>query len=162
MGEDRDGKDRSPSWNADLVRRAIEEIWNQGNLDEADRLFTDDYVNVGGLVPDVIRGPEAIKLAVALHHTAFPRLSITIDRMISEGQIVAFQWIARNSAINASLGPPLKESDRTLEGMAFCRIVSGKIAKSWVRWDSSRLLSRLVGEAGLPPGLSVYSPSGLN
>src|ERR1700694_4847381 len=100
-----DGGERSPPRNAVVVRHAIEEIWNQGHLDVADTLFAAAYVNAGGLVPDLVRGPEAIKIAAALHLTAFPRLHITIERMISEGVHVAFQWVARKQALGAGLAP---------------------------------------------------------
>ena len=45
-----------------LVRRAVEAIWNRGELDQADGLVAADYINHGGLIPDVVRGPEAVKL----------------------------------------------------------------------------------------------------
>src|SRR5438874_1746416 len=48
--------------NAAVVRRAIDEIWNLGKPDLADLLFAPDYVNHGGLIPDLVRGPEAIKI----------------------------------------------------------------------------------------------------
>ena len=60
--------------NAALVRRAVEEIWNRGQLDLADVLFAADYVNHAGLIPDLVRGPEAIKISVAFYRTAFPQL----------------------------------------------------------------------------------------
>jgi len=50
----------------DLVRQAVEAIWNRGELDAADALFAPDYVNHGGLIPDLVRGPEAVKLSAAL------------------------------------------------------------------------------------------------
>lgn len=43
-----------------VVRRAIEAIWNRGDLDVADELFAADYVNHHGLISDLILGPEAI------------------------------------------------------------------------------------------------------
>jgi len=43
--------------NAELVRRAVEEIWNQGDLTLADVLFAPSYVNHGGLIPDLVCGP---------------------------------------------------------------------------------------------------------
>ena len=51
---------------------AVEAIWNRGALEAADALFAPDYVNHGGLIPDLVRGPEAIKVGVALYRTAFP------------------------------------------------------------------------------------------
>ena len=45
--------------NTALVRRAVEEIWNQAELDVADVLFAPTYVNHGGLVPDLVRAFRA-------------------------------------------------------------------------------------------------------
>jgi predicted SnoaL-like aldol condensation-catalyzing enzyme len=162
MVEYHDGKERSPPQNEVVVRHAIEEIWNQGNLDVADSLFAAAYVNAGGLVPDLVRGPEAIKIAAAFHLTAFPRLHITIERMISEGAIVAFQWVARNQATDTPLDHSLNASRQTLRGMTFCRLVSGKIVESWTNWDPSGVLRQLVGAVDLRPGQGSLGSSGLN
>jgi len=35
------------------VRRAIEAIWNRGDLDVADELFAPDYVNHDGVISDL-------------------------------------------------------------------------------------------------------------
>jgi hypothetical protein len=66
--------------NKDLVRRAVEEIWNQGDLALADVLFTPTYVNHGDLIPDLIHGPEASKSGVALYRAAFPDFYLTVER----------------------------------------------------------------------------------
>src|SRR5687768_3704594 len=80
-----------------LVRRAIEEIWNTGRLDIADLLFAPDYVNHGGLIPDLVHGPEAIKLSVVLYRRAFPGLHITLEDLRTTGKLVTLRWTARNS-----------------------------------------------------------------
>ena len=54
------------------MRQVIEEIWNDGDLELADQVFALDYINHGGLIPDLVRGPEAIKVSVALYWLAFP------------------------------------------------------------------------------------------
>ena len=46
VDEDQDAGKMPAPGNAALVRQAIEQIWNQGNLDVADTLFTAAYVNV--------------------------------------------------------------------------------------------------------------------
>lgn len=58
--------------NEALVRRGIDAIWNRGELVVADELFGPDYVNHDGLIPDLVHGPEAIKISVALYRVAFP------------------------------------------------------------------------------------------
>jgi len=67
---------------AALVRRAVEEIWNRGDLALADALFAPSYVNHGGLIPDLVHGPEAIKISVALYRTAFPDLHISVASLV--------------------------------------------------------------------------------
>jgi hypothetical protein len=86
----------------ELLQAAVEEIWNRGELDLADALFTHDYVNHGGLIPDLIRGPEAIKLTVALYRSAFPAFQISVDVLVSDDEEVEFRWVAHDR-------PPLME-----------------------------------------------------
>jgi len=76
------------------VRQVIAEIWTLGHLEAADLLFAPTYVNHGGLVPDLVRGPEAIKISVALYRSAFPTLQITIESVVAEGELVELCWAA--------------------------------------------------------------------
>src|ERR1700675_5211679 len=66
-------------YNAALVQRVIDEIWNAGNVDLAEELFAPTYVNHGGLIPDLVRGPEGIKFSVAFYRAAFPALHVAVD-----------------------------------------------------------------------------------
>ncbi len=155
------GKKPSPP-NAAVVRRVVEEIWNQGNLDLADTLFTAAYVNLGGLIPDAVVGPEAIKIAVAIHRTAYPNLHITVEHLISEGELVAFQWVADNRAVDETRDPaPHKDQDE-LRGMTFCRFAAGTVVESWTSWDPGGVLRKLAGAAGLTPGSGSSLAGGLS
>ena len=128
--------------NRDLVRRAVEEIWNQGDLALADVLFAPDYVNHGGLIPDLVHGPEAIKSSVALYRTAFPAFHITVETLVAQDEMVDMQWTARRTR---SAG----EADRqgVLQGTTRGRCAAAQIAESWTTWDRAGVLQRL----GLSP-----------
>ena len=65
--------------NVALVRRVVEEIWNRGQLDLADVLFATGYSNHAGLIPDFVRGPEAIKISGAFYRIAFPPTSRSLS-----------------------------------------------------------------------------------
>ncbi|GEM_PF-371721 len=130
-----------------LVRTAVEAIWNRGDLDVADGLFSADYVNHGGLIPDLVRGPEAIKLSVALYRRAFPDLHLAIERLETEGETVVLEWIARGAPPWA----PLAEQGETLSGVTRLRVATGQIAESWMSWDTA-VLQRLGIDA--PDGAS--------
>jgi hypothetical protein len=116
---------------AALVRRAVEEIWNAGDLAVADELFADDYHNHAGLITNLVCGPEAIKVSVALYRTAFPDLHITIDALNAKRNAVLLRWTARSPARQGALA-----------GFLVCRIAGGKIAASWTHWDHVSIMER--------------------
>ena len=79
-----------------LVRRAIEAIWNRGDLDAADELFAPDYVNHYGLIADLVLGPEAIKISAALYRLAFPGLHVSVEEISTVEDTVVLRWTARS------------------------------------------------------------------
>lgn len=124
----------------ELVQLVIEEIWNRGELELADALFTEDYVNHGGLIPDLVRGPEAIKLSVVLYRSAFPTFQIAVDDLTSEGEAVVVRWVAHS---RFSLMDRAADTQGGLRGIIRCRFRSGQIAESWIVWDPRVALVRL-------------------
>ncbi len=132
-----------PECNAELVRRAVEAIWNQGDLALADVLFTPRYVNHGGLIPDVVQGPEAIKSAVALYRTAFPELHLTVEALRAEAEMVDLSWSARRGPPAARSNGAVASRGAALRGMTRSRCVGAQIAESWTTWDQVGVLRRL-------------------
>jgi SnoaL-like polyketide cyclase len=141
--------------NAALVRRAVEEIWNRGELDVADVLFAADYINHAGLIPDLLRGPEAIKISVALYRTAFPNLQITVDELTAKRDIVLLRWTARRAPLASSAA---RATQGTLTGIIVSRCARGKLVESWTAWNQAGVLEQLglIGRAGS----SGRSPAG--
>ena len=129
--------------NRGLVRRAVEEIWNQGHLALADVLFAPTYVNHGGLIPDLVRGPEAIKSGVALYRTAFPDFYLTVEALVAVEEMVDLAWAARRR-------PPTTRTDAgapgwagVLRGTIRSHCVADQIAESWTTWDRAGVLRSL-------------------
>ena len=129
--------------NVACVRHAVEAIWNRGELDVADVLFAPTYVNHDGLIPDLVRGPEAIKVSVALYRTAFPDLLITVEDLTAAGDTVRLHWTARGmpAADRAGGAPPATAG--TLTGTLTSRLAGGQIVESWVQWDRDGALTQL-------------------
>ena len=128
--------------NMAVVRRIVEAIWNRGELAAADALFTADYSNHGGLIPDLVCGPEAIKVAVALYRTAFPALHVTIEELRVEGETVILRWTARDSAAPAPDADTAADNQGSLAGTTRGRLVGGQIAESWTDWDATRIMGQ--------------------
>ena len=123
-------------YNAALVQRVIDEIWNAGNVDLADELFAPTYVNHGGLIPDLVQGPEGIKFSVAFYHAAFPALHVAVDDLAIDKDAVILSWTARGQA-----SPDAAAA--TLTGITRSLVSDGQILESWTNWDAGVALERL-------------------
>ena len=137
MSDTPDSRDLLSEHSAAIVWRVVEEIWNRGDLDLADSLFSYGYVNHYGLISDLIRGSEAIKVSVAFYRTAFPNLRITVHHLIAQGESVAVRWTASNAETDERTAIAPGTLRGTFAGMAFCRLVGDKIAESWTSWDTA-------------------------
>lgn len=124
-----------------LVHRAVDVIWNRGKLDVADVVFAINYINHNGLIPDLLRGPEAIKFSVALYRIAFPDLQITVDDLTEDGDMVRLRWTAHGIA-GAERAGDASAAGR-VGGRLTCRMADGQIAESWVQWDREGASARL-------------------
>jgi hypothetical protein len=104
-------------------------------------LFASDYINHAGLIPNLVRGPEAIKISVALYRTAFPALQITIDKLTAKRDAVVLRWTARRSPPRA--GSAARVTQEALSGMLVCRMAHDQIAESWMQWNQFGVLDQL-------------------
>jgi predicted ester cyclase len=84
--------------NKALVRRYFEEIWDKGNLELIDELFTTNFVRHGPTATEgEVRGPEAFKDLVSMYRSAFPDLRVAIEDLIAEGERVVTRWRTRGT-----------------------------------------------------------------
>jgi predicted ester cyclase len=68
--------------NKTSIIKANDELFNKGNLDFADEVFTENYAE---------KGPNFIKEYVGSMRTAFPDIHVSIDPIIAEGNKTAWQ-----------------------------------------------------------------------
>lgn len=69
--------------NKAVVRRFVDQVWNQARLNLANELASSSYV-----VEGVGSGPGAVTANACAFRTAFPDLTITIEDLIAEGDKV--------------------------------------------------------------------------
>ena len=123
------------------MRRAVEAIWNRGDLDVADELFAVDYLNPQRMVSDLL-GPEAIQISAAWYRVAFPGLHVKVEEVSTVEDTFLLRWTASNSSdrLDAS---NLASEPRSLTGITRSRIAAGKIVESWTEWDRIGVLREL-------------------
>jgi hypothetical protein len=135
----------SSSANETLVRRAIEAIWNRGDLDVADELFAPGFVHHHGLITDLVVGPEAIKISAAFYRLAFPTLHVTVETLTIKGDSVVLCWTARSSSADDPENGAFPANHKLLRGITRSRVADGKIVESWTEWNSVQAFHDLGG-----------------
>jgi hypothetical protein len=130
------------SVNEALVRQAIELIWNCGDLDAADDLFAAAYVDHWGLIADLVRGPEAVKITAAMYRVAFPGLYVNVEEISTVDDTVLVRWTATAAPDRVGAGATASKP-KSLTGVSRSRIAAGKIIESWTEWDRAGVLSKL-------------------
>ena len=79
------------------ARRWSEELWSHGNLAVADEIIAADYVRHDAGDPFPAKGPGDIKRIVSMLRGMLPDLTITIESMVAEGDLVVSRCLLYTS-----------------------------------------------------------------
>ena len=141
--------------NKALVRRAVEEIWNKGNIQVADQLTHPTYV---GHMPggQDVTGIDGVKKAIEGFRSAFPDVHLHIESQVAEGDEVITQLVMKGTqkgplkTDGKSQNLPATGKHVSGRGVSRMRIEDGKVVEEWVTWDEQSAMETL-GTPGLRP-----------
>ena len=131
--------------NKTLVRRAIEEGWNQGNLALTEELDAANFIHHDPDFPN-FQTRKDYRQWVTQTRNAFPDLHLTIEDVIAEGDKVVTRWTFRGTNTGALVTPmPLPATDRqvTVTGITISRLTGGKFLENWQQGDTLGFLQQL-------------------
>jgi len=150
-----EGKESTMSeQNKALARRALEEIWNQGNLAVIDELTATNATFHDPNVPGgKFTGPDGLKQFVHIYRGAFPDVRITIDDQIAEGDKVVTRWTATGTHKGELMGIAPTNKHATVTGVDIDRYQNGRVVEAWASYDMLGLLQQV----GIVP---VMAPTG--
>jgi len=129
-----------PEANKALMRRVLEEAYNQGNLDVIDEAMAADYT--WPMDNPQVRSSEEFKQHVAEVRTNFPDIHAIVEDQIAEGDKVVTRW-------TIVLTPQV-----TMTGILISIIADGKIAGDWENYDELGLMQQL---GAIPPTRETYT-----
>jgi CubicO group peptidase (beta-lactamase class C family)/predicted ester cyclase len=145
--------------NKDIARRYIEELFSQGNLDVADELISEEFVNHSPFGADDTRDREGLKQAVTGFLASFSDGEFVIDDMIAEGDLVAIRGTGRGTHDGqAFAGAPATGAKVEFTWTIFLRIKDGKITDRWANVDDLALLTPLGFELVSPVEVAAPPP----
>jgi predicted ester cyclase len=141
-----------------LVRRSIEELWNEGRLDRVEQLFRSDYVLHVLYEVDAagMGGPLGVRQRAAMWRAALHDVEVTIKDVVVMGDRVVARWTGRGADCEDHWwGPPATGKRVSWAAISISRIAGGKIAEEWLAWDRLDLWQQL--EAA-PPTRALFAP----
>lgn len=130
-----------------LVRKFVDEFWNQGNLDAADELMAVDAV----IHEPVAGAPADLKPFARAIRTAFPDWHSTVEEFVVEGDRVVERWTGRGTQNGEFQGIAPTGRKVTVPGVVFYRIAGGKIVEFRGLFDRLSLMQQLGVIPGSPP-----------
>lgn len=125
------------------ARRALEEMWNQCSIAPVDELFTEDYIGNFAVLPEPLRGREALKAFASAYFVAFPDIRFTIEDLFADGDRVLLRWTAQGTHTGPLMGIPPTGKHITVPGIWIHRFEGGKIAEEWGINDTLGMMRQL-------------------
>ena len=143
--------------NKALVRSFFEEVWNNRNLDYLDEVYAPDFklhalwqnTSAGG--PIEATGIPPAKTVIGGWFEGFPDITVTVDDVIAEGDLVGARHSSHGTHKNDFQGMPATGKEATITGMTLTRVADGKMVEAWTCWDALGMFEQL-GLAPGPPG----------
>jgi steroid delta-isomerase-like uncharacterized protein len=129
--------------NQAVVRRYYDEVVSKGNYDVLGELFAEDYHSHHNDPIGLPTGPEGVKQFIGGTRAGFPDLTITVDDLFGEGDLVASRWTLRGTHTEEWFGTPATGKSAEWAGVVISRLADGKIAEEWFNFDQLRLLQQL-------------------
>ena len=127
--------------NKALVRRFVEEFWNEGKTAAADELMAIDaaiHMPTGEVV-----NLDGFKSFAGTFRGSFPDWHSTVEELIAEGDRVAERWTGRGTHRGELQGIPPTGKRVEVPGSVFYRIVDGKIVEFRGQLDMMSLMQQL-------------------
>jgi steroid delta-isomerase-like uncharacterized protein len=121
--------------NKELILRMSREIWNQGNLDHMDEMFSNDIVL--HFLPDGsdTRGLDDVREHFREHLDAFPDWAEEIKLIVAEGEYVAIHFESSGTNRGRFSGNPPTGRKIRINEVSIFRLVDGKIKEQWLLPD---------------------------
>ena len=134
--------------NIAVVRRLIDEVWNQRAFDVLNDLFAAEAIISESGVPFPIRGPLCAKEGIGAACAAFPDVRVSIEDIIAADDKVVVRWSCYGTHRGEMQGIPPTNRPMTMTGIAIYRFAGGKIVEEWMENNTLGMLRQL----GVIPG----------
>lgn len=134
----------------ETIRRINTELYGEGRIELIDELIHPDFVNhtaPEGLPP----GREGERAFVAMVHEALSDTEARMERIVIEGDQVAWRWWMKGTHTGEFLGVPASGNVIEITGNDLGVMRDGKLAELWGEVDMLSLMTQM-GAIPAPTG----------
>lgn len=134
--------------NKAVVRRLIDEVFNQGNVDAVDDLLAPNFIEHEELPPGVPAGSEGVKQLARMLRSGFPDFRAAIEDVIAEDDRIVVRMTWTGTQTGEFMGIPPSGKPVSFGVIDVLRMADGKCTEHWGVMDSMSLMQQL----GAVPG----------
>jgi steroid delta-isomerase-like uncharacterized protein len=119
------------------------EVLSKGNVSSLSELVAEAHV-LHDMNNQTIKGLDGLRNHVLDLRKAFPDVSIAINDVVADGNLVTTRWTITGTQRGAWNGIPATGKQFKATGMTFMRMGNGKIQETWSVWDTILLGGAVV------------------
>ena len=136
-----------------LLRRYIDEIWNQGRTELIGELLAENYVNHSPGSPDMSTDRTGVVYIVSTMRAAFPDLHYDIEDMVVGADAIAARLTVTGTHLGIFFGLPATGRRFQVSQINIEHVANGRIVSHHRLTDEASLMRQLTGPA-LPQELA--------
>jgi steroid delta-isomerase-like uncharacterized protein len=131
----------TPDERKGLLRRAVDELWNSGNLDICDDLYAENCSFHDPSFP--IDGITGLKQHVRELRAANPDLHLDVHDVLMDGDLSADRWTMGATARGEFRGIPATGKTYVMTGTTVAKWEGDRIVEEWINYDLAGALRQL-------------------
>ena len=116
-------------------------LWDDGDLDVIDELYTENYVSHSPQNP--LQGREEMRDWARQVLRAFPDFHINFHEWIEQVDMVAVRWTASGTHRGDFRGVPATNKTVVIPGMSYSKYSGNMLAESWIAMDDLGMMQQL-------------------
>jgi predicted ester cyclase len=138
-----------PSNAENVVRKLIENGFNEGDLEIVDAITSPDLVEHQNFGPDHAPGAQGVRAVVTSLRRAFPDFRLAIEDLVADGDTVWLRMVATGSNEGSFMGHAPTGRPMRIDVFDTIRVENGRMVEHWGVPDRLGALLQL-GFAGPP------------
>lgn len=123
----------SHTQNREIARRFIQEVCNEGKLDQIEKCVAPDIIWHG---MEEIKGVEDFRRSILDDKNSFPDIQFTIVDEFADQSKVAIRWTVKATHEGDFMGLPASDKKFETCGTDIYHFESGKIKEGWTVFDA--------------------------